>query len=80
MPPSRYATGSPTNARTGTDASTTRMTHTASAASVLRSAATHTLFYINSQCKQVRQFSDDHATCIEAFPIILCSLASHKSK
>ena len=40
---------------------TTRMSRPASAAFVLLRAATHTLFYINSRCKQARQFSDDHS-------------------
>ena len=35
------------------------MTRAMSAAFVLR-PATHTLFYINSRCKQARQFSDGH--------------------
>ena len=37
-----------------------RMSRTASAAFVLPSA-THTLFHINSRCKQAHKFIDDHS-------------------
>ena len=43
-----------------TDARAKHMTRTASAEFVLCSS-THTLFYINSRCKQACQFSDDHS-------------------
>ena len=45
--------------QTDTDTREMCMTHTASAAFVLH-PATHMLFYINSQCKQAFQFSNDH--------------------
>ena len=51
--------GDPTYACTQIPAYATRMTRSASAAFVQRSA-THALFYINSRCKQACQFSDNH--------------------
>ena len=46
---------------TGTNTHAMRMAPTVSAAFVLRMrSATHTLIYINSRCKQARQFNDDH--------------------
>ena len=51
--------GNPTHVFAQLPTHGTHMTHTASAGFVLCSAM-HTLFNINSRCKQVRQFSDDH--------------------